>query len=639
MIRPKWLTVSVWMILFGFLLLADREGAAQNSRLLSPAASQEDASDVVSVRTAWSVDRARPGDSLACAVVLDIAAGYHINADSGQIKPIVDFKPYPTRVTITAVSKGITIEPPLYPQAHPVKVEFTRDPLMAFDGRTIVYVPMTLEKKALPEKVQVNVTISYQACDNQVCLFPRQVVTTADLPVGLSGEAPQAVNQDLFVGYRLAAATGAGNSVGFSLFGWNFAINTATGFGFFLLLFTAALGGMLLNLTPCVLPLIPIKIISLSNAVQNQARCIALGLAMFLGVLFFWLILGAAIALVSGFTATNQLFQYPLFTIAVGFIIAVMAIGMCGLFSIRLPSFVYRLSPKQETLGGSFGLGILTAVLSTPCTAPFMGAAAAWAAAQHPFTTLTVFAAIGIGMALPYLLLSAFPDQICKIPRTGPASVLVKQVMGLFMLAAAAYFIGTGVSALLMTPPSPPGKGYWWAVMGFIALGGLWLAYRTIRIASKNFQRLLFVSLGAILVAGSLYGGIRLTDRGPIDWIYYTPQRFQQAIDQRKIVVMVFSAEWCLNCKALEQSVLNSAPVVEQLTREDVAPIKVDITGNNPQGKTKLQEIGHLTIPLLVVYSPAGREVFRSDFYTVAQILAAVEKARAESVAPAARGD
>jgi thiol:disulfide interchange protein len=638
-IRPKWLTVSVWMILFGLLLLAAREGAAQNSRLLSPAASQEDASDVVSVRTAWSVDRARPGDSLACAVVLDIAAGYHINADSGQIKPIVNFKPYPTRVTITAVSKGIMVEPPLYPQAHPVKVEFARDPLMAFDGRTIVYVPMTLEKKVLPEKVQVNVTISYQACDNQVCLFPRRVVTTAGLPVDLSGEAPQAVNQDLFVGYRLAAATGAGNSVGFSLFGWNFAINTATGFGFLLLLFTAALGGMLLNLTPCVLPLIPIKIISLSNAVQNQARCIALGLAMFLGVLFFWLILGATIALVSGFTATNQLFQYPLFTIAVGFIIALMAIGMCGLFSIRLPSFVYRLSPKQETLGGSYGLGILTAVLSTPCTAPFMGAAAAWAAAQHPFTTLTVFAAIGIGMALPYLLLSAFPDQICKIPRTGPASVLVKQVMGLFMLAAAAYFIGTGVSALLMRPPSPPGKGYWWAVMGFIALGGLWLAYRTIRIASKNFQRLLFVSLGAILVASSLYGGMRLTDRGPIDWIYYAPQRFQQAIDQRKIVVMVFSAEWCLNCKALEQSVLNSAPVVEQLTREDVAPIKVDITGNNPQGKTKLQEIGHLTIPLLVVYSPAGREVFRSDFYTVAQILAAVNKARAESGAAATGGD
>jgi thiol:disulfide interchange protein len=613
-IRPKWLTVSVWIIFLGLLLLAAREGSTQDSGVLSPAASQKDTPDVVSVRTAWSVDRTRPGDRLAFAVVLDIAAGYHINADSGQIKPLVDFKPYPTRVTITAASEGLIIEPPLFPQAHSVKVEFSRDPLMAFDGRTIVYVPMTVEKEPLPQKVRVNLKISYQDCDNQVCLFPRQLVATSDLPVDLSGETPQAVNQDLFVDYRLATATGAGNSVGFSLFGWDFAINAATGLGFFLLLVTAGLGGMLLNLTPCVLPLIPIKIISLSNAVQNQARCLALGVAMFLGVLFFWLILGTAIALVSEFTATNQLFQYPLFTIAVGFIIAVMAIGMCGLFSFRLPSFVYLLNPKQETLGGSFGLGILTAVLSTPCTAPFMGAAAAWAAAQHPFTTLTVFAAIGIGMALPYLLLSAFPEQVCKMPRTGPASVLVKQVMGLFMLAAAAYFIGTGVSALLVTPPSPPGKGYWWAVMGFIAIGGLWLAYRTTRIASKIFQRLLFVSLGVILVVSSLYGGMRLTDRGPIDWIYYTPQRFQQAIDGRKIVVMVFTAEWCLNCKALEQSVLTSAPVVEQFNREDVAPIKVDITGNNPQGKAKLQEIGHLTIPLLVVYSPAGKEVFRSDF-------------------------
>ncbi|MGD8971168.1 MAG: hypothetical protein PVG01_07140, partial [Desulfobacterales bacterium] len=141
MIRPKWLTVSVWMILLGLLLLATRGIAAQDSGLLSPAALPKDAADVISVRTAWSVDRARPGDRLALAVVLDISAGYHINADSGQIKPLVDFKPYPTRMTITSVSEGLTIEPPLYPPAHPVTVGFTSDPLMAFDGRTIVYVP------------------------------------------------------------------------------------------------------------------------------------------------------------------------------------------------------------------------------------------------------------------------------------------------------------------------------------------------------------------------------------------------------------------------------------------------------------------------------------------------------------------
>lgn len=105
--------------------------------------------------------------------------------------------------------------------------------------------------------------------------------------------------------------------------------------------------------------------------------------------------------------------------------------------------------PEQDTLKGSFGLGILAAVLSTPCTAPFMGAAAAWAATQPPASTLAVFVSIGIGMAFPYFLLSVSPHLVSKMPKTGPASVLVKQVMGLFMLAAAAYFVGIGVEVLL----------------------------------------------------------------------------------------------------------------------------------------------------------------------------------------------
>lgn len=635
--RPKKPTCLAWLIVCGLLLLTAQTSEGQQAAPPAPFDASRPAMDVVGVHTAWAADSAQPGSPLTLAVVLEIEAGYHINADSAQIKPLADFKPYPTRLTIKSASDGLSVGKPLFPPAHPVAVDFAKEPLMVFDGRAIIYVPMMLAKHAASKNVQVTVALAYQACDSQVCLIPRQVSATTDLSLSAAGKAPRAVNQELFSGYQQASANR--NSVGFTLFGLNFALNAATWLGFILLLFTAALGGLLLNLTPCVLPLIPIKIISLSNAVQNQARCFALGLAMFSGVFSFWLAIGAAIALISGFTATNQLFQYPLFTITIGFLIAVMAIGMCGLFSVRLPGFIYRLNPKQETLGGSFGLGTLTAVLSTPCTAPFMGAAAAWAAIQHPITTLAVFAAIGTGMALPYLLLSAFPEKVCKIPRTGPASVLVKQVMGLFMLAAAAYFTGSGISALMVKPPLPPAKAYWWVVMGFIAMGGLWLAYRSYRIAAKNFQRLLFVSLGVLLLFGSVFGAIRLTDRGQVDWIYYTPQRYQEALDRHKIVVMVFSAEWCLNCKALEQSVLTSEPVVAQLRREDVSPIKVDITGNNPIGKAKLQEIGQLTIPLLVVYAPTGREVFRSDFYTAEQVLAAIEKARADIGFASASGD
>jgi thiol:disulfide interchange protein DsbD len=340
--------------------------------------------------------------------------------------------------------------------------------------------------------------------------------------------------------------------------------------------------------------------------------------------------LGILIALVSDFTATNQLFQYSFFTILVGTVIGIMALGMFGFFSLRLPQFIYMINPQQKSLQGSFALGILAAVLSTPCTAPFMGAAAAWAATQPPMITLTTFAAIGGGMALPYLLLSAYPNLVNRVPKAGPASELIKQVMGLFMLAAAAYFLGVGISALLNSPPNPPSKIFWWPVMVLVSAGGAWLALRTSQLASGKVTKAIFVGLGLILVAVPIWGAVRLADKGPIDWIHYTPERFEAAISQKKVVMMDFTAEWCLNCKALEEGVLHDRRIVSFLAKTDVVPMKVDITGNNPDGKAKLREVGSLTVPLLVVFSPTGQLVYKSDFYTAEQVLEAINRAQAE---------
>jgi thiol:disulfide interchange protein DsbD len=257
-----------------------------------------------------------------------------------------------------------------------------------------------------------------------------------------------------------------------------------------------------------------------------------------------------------------------------------------------------------------------------------MGAAAAWAAAQTPLTTLATFSAIGGGMALPYLILSAAPNLVNRIPKAGPASELIKQVMGLFMLAAAAYFLGVGISAMLSSPPNPPSKIFWWPVMGLIAAGGTWLAYRTPALATKKITKTVFVSLGLILMALPIWGAMRLSGEGPINWTYYTPERFEAAVEQRKTVLMDFTAEWCLNCKVLEESVLHDQRIINLLAQENIVPMKVDITGNNPAGKAKLKAVGSLTVPLLVVFSPDGNPVFKSDFYTVDQVLGAVERAR-----------
>jgi thiol:disulfide interchange protein DsbD len=256
-----------------------------------------------------------------------------------------------------------------------------------------------------------------------------------------------------------------------------------------------------------------------------------------------------------------------------------------------------------------------------------MGAAAAWAATQTPATTLSTFFAIGFGMALPYLVLSSSPRLVDKMPKTGPASVLIKQVMGAFMLAAAAYFIGVGISAIFAEPPNPPGKFYWWPVMGFVAAGGFWLVIRTLQIAVKTIPKIVFTTLGVVLVGLSSLGAVQFTDKGPIDWVYYSPQRLDELTRQKKVVVMVFTADWCLNCKAIEQGVFKNPAIIKLFEEETAVPVKVDITGNNPAGKAKLKEVGNLTIPLLVIFSPNGDQVFKSDFYTAKQIIKAVHKA------------
>jgi thiol:disulfide interchange protein DsbD len=627
-LAPGWIFFVSILLFIGLpktALSADNAVPAV-SNLFAPTGSE--APEPVKIQTAWSADGIRPGDSVILAVVFNIQDGFHINADAGQLLPMGGFKPVATRVTVTSAPMGLRLESVRYPKARAVTVSFAQGELMSFEGRAIAYLPMTLVTPAASPKIRIRLQVDYQACDDRICLFPQQVPIEIALPVLDQSKEPAIINRPLFDEYPPATETVVSGRVDFDLFGWQFSLAPGSWWGFAVMLLVAGLGGFLLNFTPCVLPLIPIKIMSLSNVSQDQSRCLALGLTMFLGVLGFWLALGTAIALVAEFTATNQLFQYPFFTISIGVIIALMALGMCGLFSLRLPSFVYNINPNQESLRGSFLLGILAAILSTPCTAPFMGAAAAWAATQHPLTTLATFVSIGFGMALPYLVLSACPRLVCRMPRTGPASVLIKQVMGLFMLAAAAYFIGTGVSGLLAQPPNPPSRFYWWAVMLLTGAAGSWLAVRALQIASKRLPRAIFAAVGLLLLAGSLFGGMRLTDEGPVDWVHYTPQRFEEAVGQQRIVVLVFTAEWCLNCKALEQGVLHSRKMAALLASDDVVPMKADITGNNVWGKEKLRELGHLTIPLLVIFSKSGQEIFRSDYYTAEQIQEAVNAAR-----------
>ena len=608
-----------------------------------------DSRDKVTASVTVQPTKAVAGSDLIIAVVLEHAPHWHTHTNDPQVPE--ELGP-PGDYVATEIHVETPDDSPLiihegfvqWPKPVVVEVGFTGVPVdyAVYANSAVIYIPVTVSMDAPEGSATLTIRPVFQACDETTCMAPTPregqgsrwdeygiettiTIISADKLEGSSSAPALFDDFDSSVFTTIHAGTSSpSEAVEFDLFGLQFTLDPNGAFGMLLLLLVAMGGGFLLNLTPCVLPVIPLKIMGLSKSAGNRRTTLMLGVWMMFGVLSLWLVIGAAIALFSGFTAINQFFQYPAFTIGLGVFIGVMAIGMGGLFSIRLPNFVYTFNPKHDSWLGSFLFGVMTAVLSTPCTAPFMGAAAAWATTQSAFWTLSVFGAIGFGMAVPYLVLAAFPQLVERMPKAGPASEVIKQVMGLLMLAAATYFVGVGVSGVLQQEGAPPTRVYLWAVAFCVAASGLWLAWRTLQLTRRNGMRTTFVGIGLVVCVGSIIVGNRLTEKGPIEWEYYTPEILQDALDEGDIVVLEFTAEWCLNCKLLESTVLHSPRIVEAFESEGVTPVKIDLTGNNVAGNAFLDEVGGLRIPLLIILGSDGNEVFRGDFYTVDQLLEAM---------------
>ncbi|MEX2219119.1 MAG: thioredoxin family protein [Phycisphaerales bacterium] len=605
------------------------------SLVLGPAAmAQEGGPVTVEVKAAKAA--VVPGDQFAVAVIFVQDHGWHIHPARPVPPAGVDPKSlFPTKVGI-AKSEIVESWPPQWPPTVEAMVAVGPNgeavPYRVHEGRTVVYIPVQVSPKAIAgTRLKLTIAISYQACNDRSCLLLDEFTRDMELPVVSIEEAaamPRASADDDFARFDPTGFQGgaASKRISFNAFGLAFELD-ASGAGFVLLLMVAALGGFLLNLTPCVLPVVPLKVMGLAAAAGNPARCLLLGTVMSLGVVAFWLAIGAAIAFISGFTAINSLFQTPWFSLGVGVFIALMAVGMLGAYVIQLPQAVYLFNPRHESVPGSFLFGIMTAVLSTPCTAPFMGSAAAWAATQPSTITLATFSAIGAGMALPYLILSAFPGLVSRIPRTGPASELVKQIMGLLLVAVAIFFLGTGLDPLLREPIDPPFRFFWWIIAGVAVGAMLWLMYRAYQITRSPVRRAAWTVFAMLFAAVSVMVARAFTDRGPIPWVGFTPERLAEAQSQGKVAVLDFTAEWCLNCKALEATVLHRSEIVALMKHEGVAPLKVDLTGPNIPGKQKLKEMGWVGIPLLVFYGPGLAEPIKYDMYTPEMVRQAIIRA------------
>jgi len=372
------------------------------------------------------------------------------------------------------------------------------------------------------------------------------------------------------------------------------------------------IGGFILNLMPCVLPVISLKIFGfIQHAGQDRRRILRSGLAFVAGI-FAWFI-GLALLLIGLKSAGREItwaFQFtnPYFVVAMSAVVLVFALNLFGIFEISLPQFANRGVlgwTAKEGDAGSFFQGVFATVLATPCTAPFLGTALGFAFTQSGWTILVMFVAIAAGMAFPYFLLAAQPAWLRLLPKPGPWMLRVKQLMGFLLLATLLFLLAVlgaerGVEAII------------WSSCFLLALSlACWMKGAFIVPTASAISRGVVMVLLLVLVLGSGYFFIGnkfaaaktvAYEIGHGDWQPFTPQLLESELKQGHAVFLDFTAAWCITCKYNETAVLETAAVRDAFQRHGVTKIKGDWTNADPAITKILKQFGRPGVPMYVLY-------------------------------------
>jgi len=376
--------------------------------------------------------------------------------------------------------------------------------------------------------------------------------------------------------------------------------SAAPEYSFATLLLFAFLGGLILNVMPCVFPVLGIKVMGVVNqAGGNRAEVVRHGFAYTAGVLVsFWTLAALVITLGKGW---GFQLQSPTFVLGLLYFFLVFAMNMAGIFEIGTSAVgVGSNLQTRSGLGGSFFTGLLATIVATPCSAPFLAPALAYALSLPVSSALVFFTLIAIGLAFPFLLLSFFPGLVSKLPRPGAWMESFKQGMSFLLFGTVAYMIwiydGLADSEQLQA-----------ALIGLvIAAAGCWVYGRWF-LPHKTARTRLIALLTAIGMLGGGFG-LAVTSPEPLPWLEWSPKLVKYHRDLKDPVYIDFTARWCATCQYNKGVYKN--PVVKELIRDrGVILMKADWTLPNDEIKDALKELGRAAVPTNILYIP-GEEPY-----------------------------
>ncbi|MBN1588622.1 MAG: thioredoxin family protein [Pirellulales bacterium] len=533
------------------------------------------------------------------------------------------------------------------------KTEPTFDNLVieTHHDRVTWHIPIAIDSSVDLESLVIEGLIRVQPCNHDNCLSPKKIPFTARLArnVAKPTELPTLVGSGE-PNYRPGMGREGRDTpnpvsrpeklkikVNDSLQDTSLAMIMGLGF----------LGGLILNLMPCVLPVIGLKILSfVQQAGQSRRRTLALNVWYSLGLLSVFVVLASLAVFRS--LGWGQLFSFTGFNVTLIAIVFTMSLSLIGTWEIPIPGFfgsgkANDLSQREGALG-AFCKGVLTTILATPCSGPFLASALAWAVGRPLLEAYAVFLSMGIGMASPYLLIGAFPSLIRFLPKPGEWMDTFKQLMGFVLLATVAYLL-----ALLPWTYVVPTVTFlfslwaacWWigrvpptssshekirawlsatafaAVFGFIAFG--WL----VKTMTSRFER-------TLQAAGSTtVSCVADHQEGELPWRPFTRKAFDELIASRNTVLVDFTADWCMTCKTLEKLVLNTPRMARVVRGNGVVTLRADWTHASPEVTQMLEQLGSKQVPVIAIFpaEDANHPIILRGGYTQEMLLDALKKA------------
>jgi len=402
-------------------------------------------------------------------------------------------------------------------------------------------------------------------------------------------------------------------------------------FGFWIgMLLIAFIGGLILNIMPCVLPVLSLKILSiLRHGGGHNATVRQEFLATVLGILLSFILLasGAILLKASGHAVGwGVQFQEPYFLIVLIAVLTLFACNLFGFFEFRLPAFLSSLggiSSQRESLLGSFFEGCLVTVLATPCTAPFLGTALAFALSQGSLEILTIFSIMGLGLAFPFLLIAFFPKFATMLPKPGAWMVKVKHFFGSLIGITAIWLVYVLIAEIGQV------GGYCIAILMLF----LSLFLKKAKGQSEAQKNMAWLGASLLIIVSFLLPGISSHFEHSSSshknglWKSFEPGRIESYVKAGKTVFINVTADWCLTCQANKYFVLKNKTVLKELRKENVILMEADWTNRAPKITSFLKSFKQYGIPFYAIYgckTPKGR--FLGQILTPQKVLRALEE-------------